>query len=102
MRICRSRTPPRSEFLWQGSCPERDVVMVPVRALHADPVYGIAHPVDLESDCPGQEIKRDFSLGYGFTLRHLCACLSLTGRCAIRRLIALTIPAGSNRCFPGG
>ncbi len=91
--MCRSRTIPRGEFLWQGSCPDRDVVMVPVSTFHADPVYGIAHPVDMESKYPGQEVERDFSLGYGFTLRHLCACLSLTGRYTI--LIAITIAAGS-------
>ena len=51
--MCRSRTIPRGEFLWQGSCPDRDVVMVPVSAFHADPVYGIAHPVDMESNVPG-------------------------------------------------
>ena len=67
--------------------------MVPVSTFHADPVYGIAHPVDMESKYPGQEVERDFSLGYGFTLRHLCACLSLTGRYTI--LIAITIAAGS-------
>ena len=53
--------------------------MVPVRAFHADPVYGIAHPVDLEGKCPGQEVERDFSLGYGFTLCHLYACLRSPG-----------------------
>ena len=77
--MCRSRTTPRGEFLWQGSRPDRDVVMVPVRAFHADPVYGVAHPVDLESRYPGQEVERDFSLGYGFTLRHLYAGLRLPG-----------------------
>ena len=98
--MCRSRTIPRGEFLWQGSCPDRDVVMVPVSAFHADPVYGIAHPVDMEGKYPGQEVERDFSLGYGFTLRHLCACLSLTGRYTILK-IAITIPAGSLRVFFG-
>ena len=77
--MCRSRTIPRGEFLWQGSCPDRDVVMVPVRAFHADPVYGIAHPVDLEGKCPGQEVERDFSLGYRFTRCHLYACLRSPG-----------------------
>ena len=71
----RPGSAPRGEFLWQGSCPDRDVVMVPVRAFYTDPVYGIAYPVDLAGNGPGQEVERDFALCYGFTLRHLYACL---------------------------
>lgn len=76
--------------------------MVPVRAFHADPVYGIAYPVDLEGKCPGQEVERDFSLGYGFTLRHLYACLSLTGRYTSRppELPSPFLP-GLSRVFSG-
>jgi len=77
--MCRSRTTPRGEFLWQGSCPDRDVVMVPVRAFHADPIYGVTYPVDLVGECPGQEVERDFALCHGFTLRHLYACLRVPG-----------------------
>jgi len=72
--------------------------MVPVRAFHADPVDGIAHPVDLECQCPGQEVQRD-SLGYGRTLRHCYARLRVPGGIPFVPLTAITFPAGSLRVF---
>ena len=67
---CEPRDPARYKFFWQGLCPDRDVVVMPVRPFHADAVHLIPDPVDVAGNCPWQEIKRDPRFRHGFTLRH--------------------------------
>lgn len=50
------------QFAGQGLCPDRDIVKVVVRPLHADPVNPVAHLFDLPFYFLGNEEERDPSL----------------------------------------
>ena len=68
---CRGpHDPARYKFLWQGLCPDRDVVEMPVCPLHADAVHRVPDPVDMADNCFWYEIKRDPRIRHGFTLCH--------------------------------
>jgi hypothetical protein len=69
-RCIESCNPARHKFLWQGFCPDGNIVMMPVRPLHADAIHRVAEPGDLPGNCPGQEVEGDFPLCHGFALRH--------------------------------
>ena len=71
--------------------PHGHVVMVPVRAFHADAVHRVAEEPELVCDRFWQEIERDFACLQHLTLRHNEE-LTAPGASLMEQKILVTVP----------